>query len=171
MLSAATWTLALTMGLVPRSEPLTAAAVLESPMRHVRAADHSMEKLLRAGFEQSPTFAALLRRLETSDLLVYVESVSRLPGALEGRLVIQPPAHGFRYVRIQIAQRGGPSDTIAVIGHELRHAVEVANATSVVDERGLIALYRRIGIDSGNNLFDTVEAQETGRRVLRELVA
>lgn len=171
MLSTATWTLALTMGLVPRSEPLTAAAVLESPMRHVRAADRLTEKRLRTGFEQSPTFAALLRRLEQSDLVIYVEAVSRLPGALDGRLIIQPPAHGVRYVRIQFTQRGNPSETIAVIGHELRHAVEVADATTVVDERGLAALYRRIGIDSGNNLFDTTEARETGRRVLRELAA
>src|SRR6476646_251732 len=145
MLSAVTWTLALTMGLVPRSEPLSAAAVLDSPTRHVRAADRSMERMLRVGFEQSATFAALLRRLEQSDLLVYVETVPRLAGALEGRFIIQPAAHGFRYVRIQIALRGTPSDVIAVLGHELRHAVEVADARSVVDEAGLKALYRRIG--------------------------
>ena len=171
MLSAATWTLALAMGLVPRSEPLFAAAVLESPTRHVRAVDHVTERLLRTGFAQSPTFAALLRRLERSDLLVYVESVPRLPGALEGRLLIQPPAHGYRYVRVQFAERDGPIDAIAVIGHELQHAVEVAEATTVVDERGLVALYRRIGIDGGNHLFDTIAARETGRRVLRELAA
>lgn len=171
MLSAAAWTLALTMGLVPRPEPLTAAAVLESPTRRVRAADRVTEKLLRTGFEQSPTFALLLRQLERSDLVVYVEAVPRLPDALDGRLMMQPPAHGFRYVRIQIVPRGAPPDRIALIGHELRHAVEVAAAITVVDARGLAALYRRIGIDSGHNLFDTLEARETGRRVLRELAA
>ena len=83
----------------------------------------------------------------------------------------EPPAHGFRYVRIQFTRHGAPSETIALIGHELRHAVEVAEATTVVDEPGLAALYRRIGVDHGHNLFDTLDAQETGRRVRTELVA
>ncbi|HEY2435466.1 MAG TPA: hypothetical protein VGI12_22545 [Vicinamibacterales bacterium] len=169
MLSAMTWTLALTMGLVPRSEPLSAAAVLEAPTRHVRATGHTVPGLLRTGFTQSRTFAALLQRLERSDVIVYIEDVPRLPGALDGRLLIQPAAHGVRYLRIQVALHGSPFDSIATIGHELRHAVEVANASTVVDEQGLADLYRRIGMDYGNNLFDTIEAQEIGRQVGREL--
>jgi hypothetical protein len=171
MLSVATWTMALAIGLTSTARPLTADAVLESPNRHVRATQPGVSRMVRRGFEQSPTFAALMRRLEMSDLSVYIEEVPRLPAALEGRLVIQPPAHGFRYVRIQFAQRGSPSDVIALLGHELRHAVEVAEAMDVVDAPGLAALYRRIGLDHGGNLFDTIAAQETGRRVLKELLA
>ena len=52
-----------------------------------------------------------------------------------------PPAHGFRYLRIQIALHGSPHDCIATIGHELRHAIEVADASTVVDQEGLAALY------------------------------
>src|SRR4051812_39100370 len=107
MLSTVTGAVALALALAAGGEPLTAtAAVLDSPTRHVRGVDRAARRLLRTGFEQSPTFAALLRRLERSDLIVYVEEVPRLPGALEGRLVIQPPAHGTRYLRIQIALRG-----------------------------------------------------------------
>jgi hypothetical protein len=171
MLSAVTWTLALTMGLVPRPIPLTAAAVLEAPTRHVRATGRAVPGLLRTGFAQSPTFAALLARLERSDVLVYIEEVPRLPGALEGRLLMLPPAHGFRYLRIQVTLRGSPPDSIATIGHELRHAIEVAEATTVIDTEGLIALYHRIGVDHGHNLFDTLEAQQTGKKVLKELAA
>jgi hypothetical protein len=171
MLSLASWTMALAVGLTSTSRPVTPAALLDSPHRHVRATQPAVGKLLRRGFEHSPTFAALLRRLEMSDLLVYIEEVPRLPTTLEGRLLIQPPAHGFRYVRIQFQQRGSPSDVIAVLGHELRHAVEVAEAMDVVDAPGLAALYRRIGIDRGNNLFDTLAAQEAGHRVLKELLA
>jgi hypothetical protein len=171
MLSAVTWTLALTMGLVPRAAPLTAAAVLEAPTRHVRAVGVAVPGLLRTGFTESRTFAALLARLERSDVLVYVESVPRLPGALEGRLLMLPPAHGFRYLRIQVALRGSPTDSIATIAHELRHAIEVAEASTVIDDEGLIALYRRIGVDYGNNLFDTPEAQATGKLVFKELSA
>jgi len=173
MLSIVTGTMAFAMALAAGTAPLTAtaAAALESPTRHVRSADREMRKLLRTGFLESSTFAALILRLEQSDVIVYVEGVERLPGALEGRLIIHPPSHGFRYLRIQIAPRGTPNDTIAVLGHELRHAIEVAEARDVVDAVGLVALYRRIGIDRGNNVFETIEAQETGRRVLRELAA
>ena len=171
MLSAVTWTLAFTMGLVPRPVPLTAAAVLDAPTRHVRATGRIIPSLMRTGFAQSRTFAALLARLERSDVIVYIEEVPRLPGALEGRLLMLPPAHGVRYLRIQIALRGSPSDNIATIGHELRHATEVADASTVVDAKSMAVFYRRIGIDNGNNLFDTIEARETGWRVLKELAA
>jgi hypothetical protein len=169
MLSAVTWTLAISMGLVPRSAPLTADAVIDSPVRHVRTADRPIRNMLRRGFLESPTFASLMTRLERSDVIVYLEDVPRLPGALEGRLFMLPPAHGTRYVRIQIALRGSPIDSIALIGHELRHAVEIAEASTVVDEEGLAALYRRIGVDHGHNLFDTTEAQAIGRQVAKEL--
>jgi hypothetical protein len=170
MLSAVTWVLSFTMGLVPRPAPLT-AAVLDAPTRHVRTTDRPIRALLEAGFRQSPTVATLIARLERSDLIVYVQQVDRLPNALEGRLLMLPSAHGVRYVRIQIALQASPSASIALIGHELRHAVEVAEAPSVVDQPGLAALYRRIGVEHGHNVFDTIEAQEIGRRVLKELAA
>ena len=151
--------------------PLTESAALDSPYRHIRSQDRSIRLLLKRGFNRSRTFAQLMARLEHSDVLVYIEEVPRLPGALEGRLLVLQPAHGFRYVRIQIARRGGPNDSIAVLAHELRHAIEVADDPSVINAQTLIALYRRIGIDHGNNEYDTIAAQETGRRVLKELVA
>jgi len=171
MLSLATCSLAAALALGAAGTPLTADAVLDAPTRHVRSTTRAMARLLRSGYEHSPTFAALIARLQASDVYVYVEEVPRLPGALEGRLLILPPAHGVRYVRIQIALRGELNDSIAVLGHELRHAVEVADAPDVVDVNGLAALYRRIGIDRGNNEYDTLDAQETGRRVLKELIA
>jgi hypothetical protein len=171
MLSVVSLTTALVIALGGGARPLTADAILESPTRHVRTTDHALRAMLRTGFEQSPTFAALMRRLEMSDVTVYIEEVPRLPSALEGRLVLLPPAHGFRYVRIQVARRGGPSDTIALLGHELRHAVEVAEALDVTTQAQLAGLYRRIGVTHGPDIFDTQEAQQTGRRVLKELAA
>jgi len=171
MLSLATWTLAAVLTAGHGAAPAAADAVLDGPTRHVRTTDRAMRKLLGNGYTHSPTFAALVAYLERSDLYVYIEEVPRLPGALEGRLLVLQPAHGFRYVRIQIARRGGPNDSIAVLAHELRHAIEVADDPSVTNAQTLIALYRRIGIDHGNNEYDTIAAQETGRRVLKELVA
>jgi hypothetical protein len=171
MLSLATWTMAAAIGWTGDAKPIDAAALLDAPTRHVRTTSRMVQDLLRTGHQRSPTFASLLTRLQLSDVYVYVEVVDRLPGAVEGRLVIMPPSHGYRYVRIQLALRGSSVDMIAVLGHELRHAVEVADASTVSDERSLAALYQRIGMRRGQNVFDTLEAQETGRRVLKELIA
>jgi hypothetical protein len=153
----------------PTIEPATEFAVLEAPSRHIRTTDAGVRKLLRNGFRHSPSFAALVGRLQRSDVFVYVEEVERLPAALEGRLMMLPVAHGFRYVRIQIALRGSPEDSVAVLGHELQHAVEVADAPEVQDQDGIARLYERIGTSSGSHVFDTVAAQEMGRTVRREL--
>jgi hypothetical protein len=161
---------ALSIALPPIAEPLTETAVLDSPARHVRAADRSMRHLIKTGFRHSPTFATLLARLERSDLIVYVQEVSSLPNGIEGRMLLLPRAHGQRYVRIQIASRGTPSEAVALLAHELQHALEVADNPDVIDDDALEALYRRIGVREGHNWYDTVTARETGRRVLRELV-
>ena len=153
----------------PAAAPLTESAVLESPTRHIRAMDSTMRTLLKRGFRRSPTFAALIQRLQRSDVIVYVEEVPRLPGAFEGRLIMMPTAHGQRYVRIQIARRGAPEDWLAVLGHELQHAVEVADAADVRDQAGMIELYERIGTRTGKDIYDTAAAQEMGRTVRREV--
>ena len=60
-------------------------------------------QLLRRASTRSPTFARADRRLQASDVIVYIELVPRLPGALEGRMLMLPRAHDYRYVRIQVA--------------------------------------------------------------------
>src|SRR5262245_40996159 len=109
----------------PILDPDTETAVLDAPTRHIRTMDAPIRKLLKRGVGHSPSFAALGTRLQDSDVWVYVEVVDRLPGALEGRMMMLPMAHTHRYVRIQIALRGSIDDSVAVLGHELQHAVEI----------------------------------------------
>jgi hypothetical protein len=154
----------------PFVEPFTETALLDAPTRRVRSADHSIRKLLKRGYRQSSAFRDLLTRLQRSDVYVYIEEVPRLPGALEGRMMILPKAHGHRYVRIQVALRGSTDDGIALLGHELQHAVEIADAVDVSDEKGMEALYTRIGVRGGAHIYDTLAAQEMGRRIRRELL-
>jgi hypothetical protein len=150
--------------------PLTASAALDSPFRHVRTQDGSVRSLLKRGFTRSPTFARLMARLEQSDVIVYVEEAS-LPSTLDGRIMMLPVSHGRRYVRIQLALRGAPDEAIAVLGHELQHAIEVAQDAGVIDPKTFAALYRRIGTRGGPEIYDTLAAQDVGRTVRRELLA
>jgi hypothetical protein len=156
---------------MPAAAPITESAVLEAPTRHIRTTDASIRKLLKRGFRGSYSFAALVKRIQRSDVYVYVEEVDRLPNALQGRMVLLPQAHQHRYVRIQIALRGDSEDSVAVLGHELQHAVEVAEALDVIDQDGLAKLYQRIGVRGGEHIYDTLAAQQMGKTVRRELFA
>ena len=149
--------------------PASPGASLESPTRHVRAATPYIESLVKEGFNRSPTFARLLARIEHSDLIVYVEGGTQMPAGIEGRLMMLPRAHDTRYVRIQIDTNNSLADTIALVGHELQHANELADAPDVTDQTGFVALYERIGISSGWHQYETLDAQETARQVRREL--
>ena len=159
-------------GLITSPLPASTAELLESPYRHVRTTDANVQRLLEIGVSRSPTFASLLARLNVSDVIVYIEQTTQMPKTLEGRLLLMPFVNHQRYLRIQIARTGSPPELVALIGHELRHAIEVADATEVRDEDALERLYRRIGMSSAAaHTYDTEAARTTGRRVRKELIA
>lgn len=150
--------------------PAEIRALLTSPARRVRAADAIIEKSLADGLRRSSTLVDLVLALNRSDVIVYIQAAHELPSTLDGRLQLMPGPRGQRYLRIQIRVTLGPNDTIALIGHELRHAIEIAEAPEVSDQSTLIDLYERIGHRGrGLHRYDTLAAQTTGRRVRLEL--
>ena len=154
------------------SVPAPSYALLVAPNRRVRAADARVKQYLAAGLERSATFARLLTTLNDSDVIVYIERVPTLPRETMGRLTIVPVANGPRYLRIQIRSDLSGMEAIALIGHELRHALEVAEAPRVRDTGGLIELYERIGHSTGgDHVYDTNAAQDTGRQIRKELLS
>ena len=117
------------------------------------------------------TFGDLVAAVNASDVIVYIQRVERLAPTIAGQLMIVPVPNAQRYLRIRLLDHLSPDETIALIGHELRHALEVAAAPEVRDQKGLTALYERIGEPGGRtHSFDTRAAQNSGRRVKRELV-
>jgi len=150
----------------------TAHALLEAPDRHVRTLDKRVQRLLATGVTRSPTFAALVASLNASDVIVYIEPTQTLPTTLAGRLLLMPLSGQQRYLRVQVGVTMNPDDMISIIAHELRHAIEVADAPDVRNETGLVKLYERIGRRSGvPHCYETDAAQDAARHVRRELVA
>jgi hypothetical protein len=145
-------------------------ALLNEPLRRVRTVDAHLMLLIEEGLKRSVTFGDLLVALNASDVIVYIQRVSRLEPTIAGQLMIVPVPTAQRYLRIQVLERLSPDDTIALMGHELRHALEIAAAPEVRDQKGMIELYRRIGEPGGRvHTFDTRAAQNAGQRVKREL--
>jgi hypothetical protein len=152
------------------SIPTPAQILLQSPDRRVRATDPRVQSLLLEGMRRSATFSTLLTALNRTDVIVYVERLMTLPKETLGRLTIVPIAGPQRYLRIQIRADLSVNEAIALIGHEMQHALEVAGHTEVKDAGGLIKLYERIGHPSGGeHVYDTTAAKDTGRQVRREL--
>ena len=151
--------------------PPDAGALLSAPARRVRSTDRRIVELLEIGMDRSPTFARLVRSINATDVIVYIERVNDLPTTLAGRMLLLPLAAGQRYLRVQVRRDLTTMDSIALIGHELRHALEIAENPAVRDTAGMLTLYQRIGHATPGTYhsFDTPEAQTTGRQVRLEL--
>jgi hypothetical protein len=139
--------------------------------RHVRGATPAVKTLIDEGIRRSPTFKALVERLNRSDVVVYINVTRDLPAGLDGRLSFMTSAGSVRYLHAQVLDGLGVDGIIAVAAHELQHAVEVAEHPEVRDAAGLDRLYQRIGERSSvaHNRYDTPAARFMGRKVRQEL--
>ena len=160
-----------TPGTLPRPSRSEVDLLLRAPDRRVRSTNPRLIKMLELGARQSATFAGLLAALDRTDVIVYVEGADAMPRTLDGRLVLLPPAHGHRYLRIDVRQTLPRNELVPLIAHELQHALEIAAVPDVRDQAAMAALYARIGERTvGGHAYDTAAARETGRRVRAELI-
>jgi hypothetical protein len=142
---------------------------------HIRAEDERLAGLLDYGKPRSALFQALVARLESSDVVVYLRCDRQLRSELSGQLTYVGTSGGLRYVLVRVRHIGDRLRQIALIGHELRHAVEVADAPEIVDRQSLQAAYARIGyvnrfVSVGDIMaFESDQAVQAGTRILREL--
>src|SRR5471032_275897 len=115
------------------------------PDPHIRTTDHEIAAAIADATDRSPTFRDLVERLDRSDVVVYVTFDLAPPAGLAGRTTFVSAAGGRRYLRIQIDRRSAGCRRLGILGHELRHAVEIADAAAVTSDASLAALYREIG--------------------------
>jgi hypothetical protein len=140
-------------------------------MPHVRSTDPIVLAALARGVTMSATFRAMIEQLEASDVIVHIE---RREGGKVGSGFTQfiTATRYARYLRITLAARDAADATVALLGHELRHALEAAAAPDVIDEASYRALYHEIGRSSCGPpqwCFDTAAAVRAGARVYAEL--
>jgi hypothetical protein len=153
-----------------------AAESLSSPhTRRVRTLDAHLHALLEQGLRESPTLRALAARLEQSDVIVYLIADICAPPGIAGRLTFLSATGGVRYVVVRLRSLGSSLQEVAVLAHELQHAVEIADHASIVDAGALAREYLRIGHVNrampAGTAFDTRAAIDVGYQVHRELEA
>ena len=169
---------------MPRSNPLLIAAFLlccadgaapaaELPATpHVRSGDHQVADLIAEGMRRPPAFAGLVERLDESDVVVYVTIDDAIPSGLGGWTRFVGQVAGRRYVAVGLCRRLSADQRIMMIAHELRHAVEIAEARTVADDSALAAHYRAIGFRTWpcrNECYESTAAVDAERQVGREL--
>ena len=158
--------------LIATSPPATAQTFDDDPHHHIRTTDRRLLRLLRDGLRSSDTFRRLVNRLRRSDVVVFLECAGG-ERATGGRLTFISAVGGYRYVHVRVARLPSADVQTALIGHELRHAAEIADAPSVVDDSSLAREYERIGYLSPRLApgvsFDSAAAVEAGYQVLRDL--
>ena len=156
---------------------VTSAPVRADPgprQPRLRLMDVRLEQVVGRGRQQSSSFRALLDQLEATDVVVYVEC-ARLQAGVDGQLTFVTAAAGTRYVLVRIGWDLPIARKIAILGHELQHALEVARSPDVVNAKTMAAAYKRFGITrhrAGQRVdFDSVAAIDAGMTIWRELAA
>jgi hypothetical protein len=137
---------------------------------HVRVRHSALEPFLREAVERSATTRAMVATLDASDVLVYLELLPGLRDSLPAGLAYAGSGGRFRYLRISLNPSNTGAEMIAMIGHELQHAVEIATAPDVRSTRDLERFYKRIGLEGRHGeTWDTEAARVAGRVVAREV--
>jgi hypothetical protein len=172
--TAALFALFLSIAAAPAAGSPRPATAQDGVPFHVRTTDPHLRRLMRDGIETSPTFRALVDRLIGSDVIVYLECDHFPSSGIDGRLSFATSAGGYRYLVIRVRQKGSRQHQMALLAHELRHAVEVVDTPAIVDDASMAREYARMGYltrwaQLSIAAFDTVAAVQAGYEVLREL--
>ena len=150
---------------------ISAPAAPFDPYAHVRPLHKDAEGVIAYGMARSATFRRLVNRLERSDVIVYVDLRPDMRQDIGGSLRFLAKSATHRFLRVQLNRADSPVWRVALLGHELQHAVEVAEAADVVSGEGLRALYHRIGVRTGIDTYDSTGARLAGYSVRDELAA
>jgi hypothetical protein len=150
--------------------PPTNAVGRASHVPHVRVRHAGVAPYLRDAIDGSAAIRRMVAILDASDVIVYFELQPALPLTLRAGVSFAGAGGRFRYLRVALNPGNTRGETLAMIGHELQHAVEIAAAPEVRSTAALRRFYKRIGMAGGTaETWDTQAAREMGRRVTREI--
>jgi hypothetical protein len=132
-----------------------------------RPLDPIAAKTLERAMARSASVRALVATLEASNVIVHIQTSLVMPEGIGGTTQFVASRGGYRYIRITIDADQSQSARTAILGHELRHACEVAESAAD-DAKEVLSLYERDGHRHGD-YFETRAAIETERSVRLEL--
>jgi hypothetical protein len=144
-----------------------APASIVPPFPRVRPMSDDARALVDNAARRSPTIARLLRIIDQSDAVVYIDLQFETRG--EGATTLFAVSNYCRFIRVTIAKTLTGYRRIEMLGHELQHAVEIVQAPDVRDSAGMRRLFGKIGWLLGDLSFESDGAISAERQVRREL--
>ena len=149
---------------------LMAPLVAFAQDQHVRPLDPWSVEALRLGIDRSQTIRDLIAELDASDVIVHVETRVALPFSAAGATRLSASTASRRYVRIVLLRDPLPVNRVAVLGHELQHACEIARSAAR-DASGMRVLFDGIGRPSAGErtAYETEAAVKVSRVVWYEV--
>ena len=94
------------------------ARELPSPSASIRPTTGELAWMKEVGYEQSPTFQAIVDELAGTSVIVYVEPSNSLPPGIDGALRFAAATPGFRYLRVSLRVGLDPMIMVAMLAHE-----------------------------------------------------
>jgi hypothetical protein len=132
--------------------------------------------LMEEAAARSATMRALLTRLDVSDLVVYLkcQRPESAPAGANGYVAFVSRVEDRRYIVVNVRCHCSEYLLLGYLGHELRHAVEIADAPEIVDHASLSAFYARVGFPAQGDrptqrVFETYAAVAAEHAVRREI--
>jgi len=144
---------------------------LLAPDAHVRGLSPRVRATITEAATQSKTFRGLVDWINASDGIVYVEEGTCGHG-VRACFVTVTTAGPNRILRVKVDTRQADSDLLWLIGHELRHTIEVLSNPTVMSQVDMYFFYGQAGqVQNGGRAFETTAAIEAGLAVRAELRA
>ena len=119
--------------------------------------------------EGSARVRALVETLEGSNVIVHIVTAAQMPLGIGGMTRFVTSRGGYRYLRITLGSEMTLRVRAGILGHELQHAVEVAQS-SAADVNSIRELFENKGHRSGD-FFETMAAIQTEQFVRMQLRA
>ena len=144
-----------------------------SEVERLRPTTPQLERLVDMGYWLSPTFRDVVDGLQELSVIVQLVPGVTLAHGLDGALHFLTTFEGYRYLSVSVRTDLEFTLLIAVIAHELQHAIEIGQAPSVVDVWTMRDHYQLIGVrsclDPELECYDTTLARKIGNAVYTEL--
>jgi hypothetical protein len=158
----------LLMGLAGTRYSVFAAVPDQVGADHVRTSSEVIARLIEQATERSQTFKGLVHGVNASDGIVYIEKGECSHG-VRSCFVNVTMAGRHRMLWVKVDLRGVDCDVMGLLGHELRHTLEVLSDPQVTDFSAMYFFYTRELAPGSNFPFETTEAKRTGEAVRAEV--
>lgn len=143
-------------------------------LRRIRATSPYVNAVLGDATEKSPTLQSIIKRIAESNVIVYVTCQRFVSVILNGRTIWADGNSEARYLRVQVDCFLPRAHLVAILGHELQHVAEVADAPQVVDSLSFAKLFQTIGYitctSRAAEQFETDRAIAAGERVRQDVL-